>query len=365
MKLDAGDQWYNAARETLPDVARPFPGPVTQIRESTIIGVAFTKGLESASGVLAGEDWLPTPLLPAGLIGSRLGLDLWLKREDCTPTGSFKLRGGLVAMAHLGESLPPEGVYVASVGNYGVAIAFAAQRAGVKAAVYAPADATPSKLARIRLHLAEVRLRGRDYEAARDAAVHEAAEHQATFWQDGVIAEMEWGAATIASEILAQAGRWDAVVVPIGGGSLIKGIASAVKDRSPHTRLIGVVASGAPAVAHAFHGRPWDTDAPVATWADGISVRVPLPGMVYDLKRLVDDVWVVEEPRILSSVRSLMELEQVMVEPAAAITVAGIADHRAELAGKRVAAVLTGAHLNMALVPEVLAATPLIEEGRR
>ena len=329
------------------------------------MGLSFAEGLEFASGVLANEAWLPTPLLPAGLIGGRLGVDLWLKRDDCTPTGSFKLRGGLVAMAHLGKSLPPAGVYVASVGNYGVAIAYAAQRAGINAVVYAPVDATPSKLARIRLHQAEVRLRGQDYESARDAAADDAAEHQAVFWEDGVIAGMEWGAATIASEILAQSSPWDAVVVPIGGGSLVKGIASVVKDRSPHTRVIGVVASGAPAVAHAFHGRPWDTDAPVATWADGISVRVPLPGMVDELRRLLDDVWVVEEARILSSVKSLIELEQVMVEPAAAATVAGIADHQAELSGKRVAAVLTGAHLNVALVPEILAATPLIEEERR
>ena len=133
-------------------------------------------GLAFAVEILAGEPWLPTPLLPAQVIGSRLGTELWLTREDCSPVGSFKLWGGLASMARRAAGLSEAGVYVASAGNYGLAMALAGQRHGVKVTVVVPRGATPSKLERIRLCGAGVIEHGEHFDAAKEFALETAAE---------------------------------------------------------------------------------------------------------------------------------------------------------------------------------------------
>ncbi len=309
--------------------------------------------LKFASEVLSNERWTPTPLLPATVIGNRLGCDLWLKREDCTPIGSFKLRGALVAMARLADSLPSMGVYVASAGNYGLAITVAGQRRGVPVTVVVPEGATPSKLERIRLSGGQVVVHGSDFDIAKDFARNKAAKDGAAFWEDGVIEETAHGAATIGAEIANHSKPWDWVVVPLGNGSLIKGIASVIKARSPDTAVIAAVPTATPAMALALRGESWDESAPVETLADGLAVRVPIMPIVSELKELVDDAWLVDESSLLPAVKSLLELEQVVAEPSAAISIAGLADHRAEAAGHRVAAVITGSHLSTSLIVQV------------
>ena len=115
-----------------------------------------------------------------------------------------------------------------------------------------------------------------------------------------------------------------------------------------------------PAMAHAIARRPWHEGAGIKAYADGLAVRVPIRGIVEELKGMVDDVWLVEESRLLSAVKSLIELEQVMVEPSAAITVGGLADHRHAASGKTIVAVLTGSHLDPTLLPQVMASGGLL-----
>lgn len=310
--------------------------------------------------VLAGETWTPTPLLPAVTTGERLGMDLWLKRDDCTPIGSFKLRGGLVSMATLGGGLPKQGVYVASAGNYGIALAMAGKRLGVAVTVVVPRGATPAKLDRIRQLGAKVVVHGDDFDTAKELARHSAATGGAAFWEDGIIPGMAHGAATIASEILDRETGWDAVVVPLGNGSLIKGVATVFKASSPDTRVVGLVPSGSPSMALALRDQPWDESAKVETYADGLGVRLPIPGIVAELKAFVDDVWMVDEAKLLPAVKSLIELEQIIAEPSAAICIAGLSDHRHELSGKKVVAIITGSLLNMDLLPGILEGTGLL-----
>ena len=318
------------------------------------------EGLEIAQSVLKTELWLPTPLLRATAIGDRLGMELWLKREDCTPVGSFKLRGALVAMARRADGLPGGGVCVASAGNYGLAIAVAGQRRNVDVTVVAPENATPSKLDRVRLCGAKVIQHGNDFDAAKDFARNVSASEGKAFWEDGVIEEMAFGAATIADELLDGPDPWDSVIVPVGNGSLIKGVAGVFKARSPATTVVGAVPSGAPSMASAIRGEPWDEWAAVETYADGLAVRVPINRIVEEIRPLVDDVWLVEEAALLPAVKSLIEREQVLAEPSAAITLAALAQHRAEFQGKRVVAILTGAHLRPSLLPEVVCAQGLL-----
>lgn len=312
-----------------------------------------TTSIDFALSTLKTEPWTPTPLLRAHAISHRLQADIWLKREDCTPIGSFKLRGAMTTAAALADDVPAAGVYVASAGNYGLAIVYACARYGIPVTVVAPAGATQSKLDRIRLAGGNVEIHGTDFDVAKEYAKGMAAQIGASFWEDGVVEEMATGAGTIGTELLRHPEPWDIVVVPLGNGSLIKGVAQQIKLKSPDTTVVAVVADGAPSMARALLGQPWNESAQVKTLADGLAVRVPIPKIVDELNDLVDDVWLISESNILPAVKTLMELEQVMAEPSAATPIAALADHAADIRGKRIAAIVTGSHLRMSLLPEL------------
>ena len=318
------------------------------------------EGISQAASVLAGESWIPTPLMPAKGIGNRLGIDLWFKREDLTPVGSFKLRGAIVTMSNLRHTVPAKGVYVASSGNYGLAIAFAGQRHSVPVTVFLPDKSVSSKMEGIDLCGALIVQHGEDFDAAKDFARESAARDGAVFWEDGSIEEMALGAGTIGTELVDYVESWDYVIVPLGNGSLAKGVSTVVTECCPDTRVIGVVSSAAPAMYHAILGEGLDESTPTDTLADGLAIRVPISGIVEELKTLLSDVWMVEESALLPAVRSLMDLEQLMAEPSSASLMVAIVDHARELAGKKVAAVITGAHLPVSLLPRIAVSEGLI-----
>ena len=233
--------------------------------------------LAFALEVLEQEPWLPTPLLQAQVMGNRLGVEIWLKREDCTPVGSFKLRGALVAAASRADQITDTGVYCSTAGNYGLAIATACKRQGIKASIIMPEWANPSKVERMQLLGAEIIKHSDDGDVAKDFAKSIASQNGAPFWEDGVIEEMALGSATIAIELLTHPRPWDYVLVPLGNGSLMKGIATIYKERSPHTRIVGMVPKAMPSMFHCIKGNEWDHNAPVSTIAESLGVRVPIP----------------------------------------------------------------------------------------
>ena len=195
------------------------------------------KAMQFAQSVLSKEFWTPTPLLKAETISDRLGIDLWLKREDCTPIGSFKLRGALVTVEARIHELTDRGVYVASAGNYGIAIAYACYQQGVPATVVVPRGATESKVNRIQLCGAEIIQHGDDFDTAKEFAKSLACDAKAEFWEDGVVEEMANGAASIGMELTGSGMTWDYVIVPVGNGSLIKGVAQAVNAKLARTTI--------------------------------------------------------------------------------------------------------------------------------
>lgn len=309
---------------------------------------------------LAKENWIPTPLLPAHTISNKLAVDLWLKREDCSPAGSFKLRGALVTMESLKAMPSEQGIVVASSGNYGLAIAMAGNRHGLPVTVVVPENSSPSKLERLLLCKANVIKHGKDFDYAKEFARTVASQQSAVFLEDGVIEEMSLGASTIAEELIAHSNNWDVVLVPIGNGSLVKGIARRIKAHNPSTKVVGLVPEGAPAMGNAITGKTWDDKATSKTFADGLAVRIPVQGIVEELKPLVDEIWSISDYNIFSAIRSLIELEHVIAEPSAAITIAGLLDHSHELVGKKIVAIITGAHLDTSLISTVLATPRLI-----
>jgi len=258
---------------------------------------------------------LPTPLepAPAELAGGRR---LYLKREDVHELGAFKWRGALPTI----EAYQKNGaaaVVTASTGNHGAAVAWSCKRLGLRAMVYAPAGASLSKLALIDSLGAEIRLAGTDLDFAKDEGKRFAAEARVPFFEDGVEPAQYEGYGAIAGEILDQLSEPPvALVVPVGNGALIAGIGRSVKERSPETELVGVAAKEAPVMALSFDaGRAVESDR-MATFADGLAVRVAIPEAVALVNGLAN--------------RMLLASERAMAEAVGAFHRAGI---RAEGAG--------------------------------
>jgi threonine dehydratase len=243
----------------------------------------------------------PTPLerAPASLAGGR---DLWLKREDQHELGAFKWRGALPAMRAFRDA-GATAVVTASTGNHGAAAAWAAERLGMHAIVYAPEGSTQAKLDLIERHGGEIRIFGTDFDVAKEEAERVAREEGVPFFADGAEPPQYDGYATIADEVLDQLGRAPAaIVVPVGNGALLGGIGVRLAERAPETLRVGVVASAAPVMAESWEaGRLVECDA-LPTIADGLAVRVAVPYAVDVLARAAQRMLRVGEDEMQASI---------------------------------------------------------------
>jgi threonine dehydratase len=261
--------------------------------------------------------------------------DVLLKDETAGPLGCFKGRGADLFVAQLVAETPsPPLLVCASAGNFGLALADAGRRRGVRVTVFVSRHANPRKVERIRVAGGEVVVAGDDFDAAKDAArLHPGAR----FVEDGDIAAISEGAGTIAAELEPV----DTILVPVGNGALIAGIGAWMRARHPATRVIGVCATGAPIMRTCWlERRVVAAPERVDTIADGIAVRVPVPAAVDDLAHVVDDMLLVDDDELRAAMQALRERTGIVAEPSA---VAGLAAaHR--FAG-RIATVLTGGNV--------------------
>jgi threonine dehydratase len=285
---------------------------------------------------------LPTPLerAPGGLYD---GLALFLKREDRHELGAFKWRGALPTI----EAYKARGacaVVTASTGNHGAAVAWASQRLGLRAMVYAPAGASLAKLALIDGFGAEIRLAGTDLDFAKDEGKRFAEEARVPFFEDGVEPTQFEGYGAIAEEILDQAPEPPgAVVVPVGNGALIAGIGRALKRRSPATLVVGVAAKEAPVMALSFEARgPVECDR-TATFADGLAVRVAVPAAVALVNAVTDLMFLVSEREMAHAIGTY-DRAGIRAEGAAASALAALP--RLSNVSGPVVAIVTGRHID-------------------
>jgi len=285
-------------------------------------------------------------------LSALLGCQLTVKVETVNPIRSFKGRGTDYFVQKLvarGETGP---LVCASAGNFGQGLAYSCRKHGIALTVFAARNANRLKVQRMRELSAEVRLAGDDFDAAKELAEKTAAERGARMVVDGEVPEISEGAGSIGVELLARGERFDAVVVPLGDGALLNGMARWVKSVAPSTRMVGVCAQGAPAVAESFRrgpGAPPVTRPSVDTIADGIAVRLPVPEAVADMFGLVDDVLLVDDAQILEAMRLAHRQVGLVVEPAGAAGLAALLG--GTFAGRRVATVLCGGNV----APEQLA----------
>jgi threonine dehydratase len=297
------------------------------------------------------RDHLPvTRLVASPALSARLGAPVSLKLECELPTGSFKPRGAIYALAtRLREDSVSE-VVASSSGNHGAAVAYAARLLGVPATIFLPENPNPIKRAKIaELGATIVETGPIDLHAAALAARAHAEKTGAFFLNDATDEALPAGPATIACDILEQAPGTAAIWVPMGDTALIRGMASAAKRISPSIRIVGVQAEQAPAYVRSWReGRAVTTET-CDTIADGLATRVPEPGNVEAIRSLVDDMKLVGEEEMIAAVRHLLLEEHVVAEPSGAATTAAAVAAGA-LSGPTVLLV-SGANL----APEILA----------
>ena len=289
-----------------------------------------------------------TPVVQHDDLDAWLGARIACKVESLGPLRSFKGRGGDWFMKQRTATGP---VCAASAGNFGQALAYAARAASVPCTIFASVNASVLKVTRMRALGATVIQAGADFDAAKDAARDHAAQHGHEFVEDGEALAITEGAGTIAVE-LANAVTLDTLLVPLGNGALLAGVATWMRAVSPQTRIVGVVAEGAPAMIRALTGIQVDTHADVQTIADGIAVRVPVKEAVDDLRGLADDYVAVSDDAMRSAMRGMISHVGLIVEPAGVVGIAALLSAAHGTYGERVGTILCGGNVTVEQMSE-------------
>jgi threonine dehydratase len=295
-----------------------------------------------------------TPFSYAPILSEHCQTTIYLKKENLQLTGSFKLRGAYNKIAALSDKERKNGVVAASAGNHAAGVAFSAKEFGIKATIFMP-DATPlTKVNSVRSYGAEVILQGSNYDEAYAAAVQMAQKENLTFIHPFADDEVIAGQGTIALEMLEQNSQIDTVVVPIGGGGLISGIAAVIKATHPHIKVVGVTAAGAPAMNQSFHAKKVMNSDNVKTIADGIAVKNTNEKTLNYILESVDEVVEVEDREIANAILFLLERQKLVVEGAGAVGIAALMHNKIEKENKTIAVVLSGGNIDVTMLSLII-----------
>ncbi|WP_024786826.1 MULTISPECIES: threonine ammonia-lyase [unclassified Lebetimonas] len=292
-----------------------------------------------------------TPFAYAPTLSQKVGNEIYLKKENLQITGAFKLRGAFNKIAALGDEKRKKGVIAASAGNHAQGVAYSASYFNVPSVIVMP-EATPlTKVSGVKEYGGEVVLAGNNYDEAYEYAVNLAKEKGVEFIHPFADFDVMAGQGTIALEMLEEIPDLDYILVPVGGGGLISGIASAAKQINPKIKVIGVTAAGAPAMRLSFLSGSVQDSAFVKTIADGIAVRDTSPVTYNIIKEVVDDIVEVDDEEIANAILFLMERQKVVVEGAGAVGVAALLHHKINFsAPKKVGVVISGGNIDVTMV---------------
>ena len=298
--------------------------------------------VQAAAQVIAGHV-LNTPFLHSRTLSELIGAEIWLKFENLQFTASFKERGALAKLASLTEEQRRRGVIAASAGNHAQGVAYHAKRLGIPAVIVMPRYTPSVKVERTRVFGAEVLLAGEGFDDARAHAVDLAPSLGLEFVHPYDDERVVAGQGTIALEMIAAQPALDTMVIPVGGGGLITGIAAAAKALNPAIQVIGVQAARFPAGHCALRGGKPQFGA--SSIADGIAVREPGHLFLESMRSLIDDVVLVEEGDIEQAIVMLLEIEKTVAEGAAAVGLAALVSAPQRYAGRKIGLVLTGGNI--------------------
>jgi len=295
-----------------------------------------------------------SPCPPSPSVSEISGFPVYLKLENLQRTGSFKERGALNKILRLSDHDKKRGVIAASAGNHAQGVAFHAKGNGVSAKIVMPVMTPLVKVNATKGYGAHVVLHGEGYDEAYEEACRLAESEQLTFVHPFDDPAVIAGQGTIALELLEQIPDLEAVVVPIGGGGLISGIACAVKELKPSVRVIGVQAARMPSMLEAMKAHKPTTIISHPTIADGIAVRRAGERTLQLVQHYVDDVVSVEEEEIASGILTLLEREKLLAEGAGAAAVAALLHHKTKLKHKRTVALVCGGNIDVTLLSRII-----------
>ena len=282
------------------------------------------------------------------------GLDLYLKTENLQVTGSFKLRGAYYKISQLTPEEAAKGVIACSAGNHAQGVALAATKMGIKSVICMPDGAPIMKVENTKRLGAQVELVPGAYDEAHDRAVQIQDDTGMTFihpYDDELVMA---GQGSIGLEILDQLPDVEAVIVPIGGGGLISGVAFAIKSLRPDVKIYGVQAAGAASMFNAFKDHKYETLSSVNTFADGIAVKTPGENTYEMICKYVDDIVTVSEDEIATAILSLIEKQKLIAEGAGATPVAAAIFNKLPIKGKKTVCLVSGGNIDVNILSRVI-----------
>ena len=280
--------------------------------------------------------------------------DIYLKTENLQITGSFKIRGSYYKMTTLSPEEKAKGVIACSAGNHAQGVALAAQKNGIKAVICLPDGAPISKIEATKSYGAEVCLVEGVYDDAYKKALQLRDECGYSFIHPFDDEDVIAGQGTIALELMEQIADMDAVIVPVGGGGLISGVAYTIKMLNPNIKVYGVQAAGAPSMVKSIADGEIEELPSVATIADGIAVKKP-GNNTYELcKKYVDKIVTVTDDEISAAILALMEQQKLVTEGAGAISVAAAMFNKVDIKGKKVVCLLSGGNIDVTILSRVI-----------
>ena len=280
--------------------------------------------------------------------------ELYLKTENLQITGSFKVRGAYYKMSNLSEAEKAKGVVACSAGNHAQGVALAAQKNGIKAVICLPDGAPISKIEATKSYGAEVCLVEGVYDDAYNKALELRDKEGYTFIHPFDDEDVIAGQGTIALELIEQLPDLDAVIVPIGGGGLISGIAYTLKTLKPHVKVYGVQAAGAPSMYNSINDGEIEELGAVSTIADGIAVKKPGVNTYELCKKYVDKIVTVTDDEISAAILALMEKHKLVTEGAGAISVAAAMFGKLDIKGKKTVCLLSGGNIDVTILSRVI-----------
>ena len=294
----------------------------------------------------------PTDMIKATNLAD--DFELYLKTENLQITGAFKARGAYYKISQLSDEERAKGVIACSAGNHAQGVALAASKYGIKSLICMPDSAPISKVESTKSYGAEVCLVEGTYDDAHDKAVELQQQTGATFihpFDDELVIA---GQGTIGLEILQQLADVDAIIVPIGGGGLISGVAFAVKSLNPNVKIYGVQSSGAPSMYISMAQGHIETLPSVNTFADGIAVKTP-GELTFDIcSHYVDEIMTVTDDETATAILSLIEKQKLISEGAGAVSVAAALFNKFPLKGKKVCCLVSGGNIDVTILSRVI-----------
>jgi threonine dehydratase len=288
-----------------------------------------------------------TPLYPYPGLDRLIDASVWVKHENHQPVGAFKVRGGVNLVSQLGEEERRRGLIAASTGNHGQSVAYAARLFGVAARICVPEEANPVKLDAMASLGAELIVRGRDFDEAREHCERLAAEHGYRYVHSGNEPDLIAGVGTETLELVEELPGVDAIVVPVGGGSGAAGACIVAKAIRPEIDVIGVQSEAAPAAFRSWRAKAL-LDGESSTHAEGLATRAPFELPQRILWEHLDDFVLVSEAEIREATRLMIEHTRNLVESAGAAPLAAALRLRDRLAGRQVALVASGGNISPA-----------------